>query len=62
MMLFMTLGMLRESEAVSLEFRNVSILELRGEEYLSLLVVMSKTDQIDTQCSLQGRKICGYAQ
>ena len=48
MMLFMTLGMLRESEAVSLEFRNVSILELRGEEYLSLLVVMSKTDQIST--------------
>lgn len=48
MMLFMTLGMLRESEAVNLEFRNVSILELRGEDYLSILVVMSKTDQVST--------------
>jgi hypothetical protein len=46
MMLLMTLGMLRESEVVNLEFRNVEVLEWRGEEYLSLLIVMSKTDQV----------------
>jgi hypothetical protein len=46
MMLIMTLGMMRESEAANLEFANVSVQMLRGEEYLSLLVVMSKTDQM----------------
>lgn len=46
MMLLMTLGMLRESEAVSLEFANVTVNTLKGEEYLTILVVMSKTDQL----------------
>ena len=46
MMLFMTLGMMRESEAANLDFANVSVQMLGGEEYLSLLVVMSKTDQM----------------
>jgi site-specific recombinase XerD len=33
MMLIMTLGMMRESEAANLEFANVSVQMLRGEEY-----------------------------
>ena len=46
LMLLMTLGMLRESEAVNLEYTNVTVDMLKGEEYLTVLVVMSKTDQL----------------
>ena len=46
MLLFMTLGMLRESEAVMLNSNDVSLESLGGECFILLKVRKSKTDQL----------------
>lgn len=46
MMLLMTLGMMRGSEAVNLESSQVELQNLRGKQHLMILVAQSKTDRI----------------